>query len=166
MKNEKILYFWEYLKIAYFKQNCNLWYSGQQKYTKLIVVIVKSTYDKFIRKYVTVTQFTVCYTIRSFNTLFPRITNLSSIQWFPFFNNLWWWPNSLCWQCMAYYRSLWNSWNGNTWPLYVHIAEVTLHGRPHVTLVESAAHYVSRSVLSFPMKTFVEFIPLQQFSWF
>ena len=39
----------------------------------------------------------------------------------------------------------------NTWPLYMHKAVVIMHGRPDVTLVGSAAHYVSRSVLSFPM---------------
>ena len=32
------------------------------------------------------------------------------------------------------------------------MAEVTMHDRPNVMLVESAAHYVSRLVLSFPMK--------------
>ena len=94
----------------------------------------------------------LCDTIRSFNTFVSSITNLSSIQWSPYFNNLWGRQNSLCWQCMVYYRNLWNSWNGNKWPLYVHMTEVTMHGRPDVTLVESAAHYVSRSVLSFPMK--------------
>ena len=73
---------------------------------------------------------------------------VSSIQFSPFFNNLWGRKNSLCWQCMVYYRNLSI---GNTWPLYMHTAVVIMHGWPDVTLVGSAAHYVSRSVLSFPM---------------
>ena len=42
------------------------------------------------------------------NTFSLSITNLSSIQFSPFFNNLWGRQNSLCWQCMVYYRNLWN----------------------------------------------------------
>ena len=52
---------------------------------------------------------------------------------------------------MVHYRNLWNLSNGNTWPFYVHTTAVIMHGRPDVTLVGSAAHYVSRLVLSLPM---------------
>ena len=38
----------------------------------------------------------LCDTIRSFNTFFSSITNLSRIQWFPFFNNLWWRQCAYC----------------------------------------------------------------------
>ena len=78
----------------------------------------------------------LCDTITSFNTFFSRDTNFSSMLWSSFFNNWWWGQYSLCWQCMVYYKHLWNLWNGNTWPLYVHI------GRPDVTLVGLAAQDV------------------------
>ena len=48
----------------------------------------------------------------------------------------------------------------------MHTAPVIMHGRPDVKLVGSAAHYMSRSVLSFPMINVVEVKPLQQFKWF
>ena len=38
------------------------------------------------------------------------------------------------WQCMVYYRNLWNSSNGNTWPLYVHTTAVIMLGRPDVNV--------------------------------
>ena len=94
----------------------------------------------------------LCDTFRSFDTFFSSITNFSSIQWSSLVNNLWERQNSLSWQCMMYYRNLWNSYNGNTWPLYVHMAEVTMHGRPDVTLVERAAHHVSRSFFFLPQE--------------
>ena len=100
------------------------------------------------------------------NTFSSSITNFPSIQFSPFFNNLWGRQNSLCWQCMVYYRNLWNSSIGNKWPIYMHAALVIMHGRPDVKLVGSAAHYMSRSVLSFPMINVVEVKPLQQFKWF
>ena len=59
-----------------------------------------------------------------------------------FFSNVWGRQNSFCWQCMVYYRDLWNLSNGNTRLLYVYTATVTMYGRPDVTLMRSAAHYV------------------------
>ena len=64
------------------------------------------------------------------------------MQWFSFFNNWWRRQNSLWWQCLVYYNNLWNLWNGNTWPLYVHMGLVIMHGRPDVTLIGLAAHDV------------------------
>ena len=66
----------------------------------------------------------------------------SSMQWSSFLNNWWGRQNSICWQCMVYYKHLWNVLNGNTCPLYVHAGPVIMHGRLDVTLLGFAAHDV------------------------
>ena len=80
------------------------------------------------------------------NTFSSSITNLSSIQFSPFFNNLWGRQNSLCWQCMVYYRNLWNLSIGNKWPIYMHTALVIMHGRPDVKLVGSRGVTIHRCI--------------------
>ena len=55
------------------------------------------------------------------------------MQWSAFFNNWWGRQNSVSWQCMVYYEQLWNLWNGNKWPLYVHMGQVIMHGQRGAT---------------------------------
>ena len=86
------------------------------------------------------TQPNLCDTITSFNIFIARVTSFSSMRWSSFSNNWWGRHNSLCWQCILYYKHLWNLWNGNTWPLYAHMGLVIMHGRPTVTLVGLEAH--------------------------
>ena len=46
----------------------------------------------------------------------------------------------------------WKLWNGNTWPLYVHMGLVITHGRPDVTLIGLTAHDVLFSFFLTPGK--------------
>ena len=96
----------------------------------------------------------------------PRSTNFASMRWSSFSNSWWGRHNSLCWQCIVYYIHQWKLWNGNTWPLYVHMGLVIMHGRPDITLVGLAAHDVFAPFFPYAWQMFVEFMSPQQFNWF
>ena len=55
-------------------------------------------------------------------------------------------------QCRVYYKHMWNLWNGNTCPLYVHMGQFMMHGWPNVTLVGHAVHDVLLSFFLPPGK--------------
>ena len=77
----------------------------------------------------------LCDRIRSFNTFISRAVNFASMRWSSFSNNWWGRHNSLCWQCISYYKHLWYWWN-------VHMGRVIIIGRPDVTEEGLAAHDV------------------------
>ena len=85
-----------------------------------------------------------------------------------FFNNWWGWRHSHCWQCMAYYKHIWNLWNGNTWPLYFKMGQVRMHGRrgPTPCNVSRGHSTCLAQYLPSAWQTFVEFIISQPIDWF
>ena len=125
MKNETILYFGEHVKIANFKQNWNIRHSKQQKYIKLIGVIVYKPLWEICKKIghsdpIHMTQ--LGHLIR-----FPQASPIIKYSRISFLQYL---MRTADRQCMVYYRNLWNFLNGNTWPLCVHTTAVIMHGRP------------------------------------
>ena len=107
--------------------------------------------------------------MRHYYAVFLHATNSSRMSPSFFFNNWWGWQNSLCKQCMASYKHLWNLWNGNTWPLYVNIGQAKMHGRrPPTPCNFSRGGSTGCLAQSLPsvLQTFVEFISPQQIDWF
>ena len=69
---------------------------------------------------------------------------------------------------MVYYKHLWNLWNGNTWPLYVHKRQVIMHGGRGLTpcnVSKGRCTWCLAQSLSSAWQTFVEFISPQQIDW-
>ena len=91
------------------------------------------------------------------------------MQWSYFFSNWWGWQNSHCWKCMAYYKHLWNLLNGNTWPLYVNMGQVRMHGRRGPTpcnVSKGRSTWCLARYLPSAWQAFLEFIFPQQIDWF